>query len=85
MDATYGDKILFKVSKLENVRLVIGLAMEFEGEGIQEFLFTSSVNKKGGFIRFPYPYNGYMTLNYDSVNGIEPGSYSFSVQVEKSK
>ena len=55
MDATFGDKILFKVNKLKNVKMVVALGMRFDSNA-QEFLFTSSVNKKGGYVKFPYPY-----------------------------
>ena len=30
MDATVGDKILFKVTKLKNVKLVVGLGVRFD-------------------------------------------------------
>ena len=79
MDARFGDKILFEVTKLENVRLVIALGSEFKSGKITEFLFTSNVNKQGGFLKFPYPYNGYMTLNYDDILNITEGEYEFSL------
>ena len=79
MDAVVTDKILFEVSSLKNVRLVMALGTSFSDDNIKEFLFTSKVNKNGGFIKFPYPYEGYMTINFDE-NTIGPldGEYDFS-------
>lgn len=48
-------------------------------------MFTESVNESGGYVKFPYPYNGYMVIEYDPTKipddpTVENGLYKFELR-----
>lgn len=67
MDAGVGDNVYFKILSLKSIKLTIGLGTDFTSSSLngQTFLFTESVNESGGYVKFPYPYEGYIVVEYD--------------------
>jgi hypothetical protein len=67
MDAGVGDNIYFKIDNLKMTKITIGLGTEFDNSALdgQTFLFTESVNGSGGYVKYPYPYFGFMVIEYD--------------------
>ena len=67
MDAGLNDNIYFKINSLKAIKLTIGLGKEFASSSLsgQTFLFTETVNESGGYVKFPYPYQGFMVVEYD--------------------
>lgn len=84
MDAGTNDNIYFKINSLNSTKITIGLGTEYSAAALygQTFLFTESVNKKGGYVKFPYPYEGFMVIEYDPTvlpadPSIQNGLYDF--------
>ena len=53
---------------LTNLEIILGLGKGFNGDGydgdrIKEFKFDRSVNGNGGYIRYPYGYEGFITIH----------------------
>ena len=74
----------FKVKYLKNVKIILGLGRGFTEKYLknQVFLFTESINKNnGGYVKFPYGYNGYMIIEYDpaSVRSLQDGQWDFEL------
>jgi hypothetical protein len=85
MDAGINDNIYFKINSLKNIKLTIGLGREYSSSSLsgQTFLFTETVNESGGYVKFPYPYQGFMVVEYDPTvipddPTVENGLYDIS-------
>ena len=48
---------------------------------MNEFKFDDTVNKNGGFIRYPFGYEGYITIHFTSknVDSRTDGKYEFQI------
>ena len=79
MDAAPGDKILFKVKFLRHVQIAILVGTEYDMSKVRQYLFTKNVNKKGGFLSFPYPFEAYFTVTYDWNGSPVPVWYEYEV------
>jgi hypothetical protein len=67
MDAAVNDNIYLNIKYLRNIKMTFGVGYSFSTNDLngQTFLFTETVNQSGGYVKFPYPYKGFMVLEYD--------------------
>jgi len=67
MDAGVNDNIYFEVKSLKSIKLTIGLGVDYSLASLnrQTYLFTESVNAGGGYVKYPYPFEGYIVTEYD--------------------
>ena len=84
MDAQYGDMITFKVKSLDNCKISVIVGLSYNMQGSRQYLFTEKINKKGGFISFPFPYEAYFTISYDQFRG-NGGFVSFNYEISMVK
>ena len=75
-----------QVNYLSNIEIILGLGKGFDGDGyrgdaMNEFKFDDTVNKNGGFIRYPFGYEGYITIHFTSknVDSRTDGKYEFQI------
>jgi hypothetical protein len=88
MDSGANDNINFVIKYLRNIKITVGLGYDYSKASLngQTFLFTESVNMSagGGYVKFPFPYEGFMVIEYDPTTvpddpDIENGEYKFSL------
>ena len=78
--------IKFHVNYLRNVEIILGLGKGVNGNGydgdkMKEFKFDYNVNGNGGYVKYPFGYEGYITLHFTSknVDSRTKGEYEFRV------